>query len=122
MQLCCSILTWPDFAQFKFEFRRGGVDQLKPVEFELPEIDEALRGIRCPLCKWHPSRSSLWMCWDCDYPEYFNNGCGTEWNTFETRGLCPTCLHQWVWTSCLSCWGWSRHEDWYADDELTSGR
>ena len=35
------------------------------------------------------------------------------WNTFETRGKCPDCAHQWRWTSCLRCEGWSRHEDWY---------
>jgi hypothetical protein len=69
--------------------------------------------IRCPLCKWRPNRSSRWFCGDCDYPEYFFEGCGTAWNTFTTRGLCPRCGHQWRWTICLSCHGWSRHEEWY---------
>ena len=77
--------------------------------------DEEVPGIRCPLCKWRPLRSDLWMCWDCGHPEYFYGGCGTEWNTFETRGVCPTCRHQWKWTSCYQCFMWSKHEDWYEE-------
>ena len=69
--------------------------------------------IRCPLCQWHPKASSRWYCGDCDYPEDFFEGCGTAWNTFTTRGLCPRCSHQWRWTICLSCQRWSRHEEWY---------
>jgi len=56
---------------------------------EKDESDLHFPGIRCPLCKWRPSRSSRWMCWDSVYPENFRDGCGTVWNTFETRGLCP---------------------------------
>jgi hypothetical protein len=41
------------------------------------------------------------------------DGCGARWNTFTTRGKCPGCRHQWQWTSCLRCLGWSLHEDWY---------
>jgi hypothetical protein len=74
---------------------------------------DTFEKIRCPLCCWTPDRFSLWTCWNVAFPEYFFDGCGTEWNTFDTRGVCPTCSHQWQWTSCLSCWGWSRHEDWY---------
>ncbi|KAF0248454.1 MAG: hypothetical protein FD167_2143 [bacterium] len=69
--------------------------------------------IRCPLCQWQPNSSSRWWCSDCKEPEYFFGGCGTAWNTFTTRGLCPGCNHQWRWTTCLSCIGWSLHEDWY---------
>jgi hypothetical protein len=69
--------------------------------------------IRCPLCKWRPERSNRWYCGDCDYPEYFYDGCGTSWNTFITRGRCPGCNHQWRWTICLRCQRWSRHEEWY---------
>ncbi len=94
-------------------------------------IEEALRAgeeesrygrIRCPLCLWRPNASSLWYCADSPYPEHFYGGCGTVWNTFDTRGLCPGCGHQWRWTSCLSCTGWSLHEDWYeSDDEERRG-
>jgi len=69
--------------------------------------------IRCPLCKWQPNARSRWYCVSCDYPEYFYDGCGTTWNTFTTHGRCPGCGHQWRWTSCLVCAGWSRHEEWY---------
>jgi hypothetical protein len=69
--------------------------------------------IRCPLCDWRPTAASRWTCADADAPEYFYNACYTSWNTFETRGRCPGCGHQWIWTSCLFCHGWSRHEDWY---------
>ena len=71
------------------------------------------KRIRCPLCKWQPNASCRWYCGDCEYPEFFFDGCGASWNTFETRGLCPGCFHQWRWTSCLSCGEWSLHEDWY---------
>ena len=84
---------------------------LKSLQKDEEETD--FERIRCPLCNWRPSAASRWMCADCDDPEYFYNACYTFWNTFETRGKCPTCAHQWRWTSCLSCHGWARHEDWY---------
>jgi hypothetical protein len=60
------------------------------------------KRIRCPLCGWQPARSDRWVC-----------GCGEEWNTFETRGRCPSCRHQWTWTECLRCRRRSAHERWY---------
>lgn len=90
-----------------------------------PETDEILKKlekvedatdfnrIKCPLCKWSPDKSSQWFCADCDAPEFFYNGCGNIWNTFETRGKCSMCAYHWTWTSCLRCAGWSKHEDWY---------
>jgi hypothetical protein len=72
--------------------------------------------IRCPLCKWQPNASSVWACAE-GGPEPPFGACGTLWNTFLTRGRCPGCAHQWQWTSCLRCGGWSRHEDWYGRDE-----
>lgn len=77
------------------------------------EEDTHFSRIRCPLCQWKPNASTRWCCSDCNYPEYFFNGCGTVWNTFLTGGRCPGCNHQWRWTACLSCSGWSLHEDWY---------
>jgi len=69
--------------------------------------------IRCPLCRWRPKPSHRWFCAPCDFPEFFQHGCGAYWNTFTTRGRCPDCGHQWRWTACLSCAGWSLHEHWY---------
>ncbi|MDQ3133089.1 MAG: hypothetical protein M3Q99_20355 [Acidobacteriota bacterium] len=84
----------------------------------LKSSDEAAktRRIRCPFCKWQPTKSSRWFCADCDAPEYFYGGCLTSWNTFSTGGVCPGCAHQWRWTSCLRCEEWARHEDWYEKD------
>jgi hypothetical protein len=96
-------------------------ERLKPAETTKKTTDREKTNqfsrIRCPLCKWRPRPSSRWYCGDCDYPEYFFDACGTAWNTFTTRGRCPGCGHQWRWTICLSCQGWSRHEEWYENME-----
>lgn len=73
--------------------------------------------IRCPLCRWRPNAGSCWCCYAMGPPENFFDGCGTVWNTFETHGLCPGCGHQWRYTACLSCYGYSLHEDWYEDEK-----
>ena len=59
--------------------------------------------IRCPLCGWSPRKEDRWFC-----------DCGHIWNTFDTGGVCPACLHQWSETQCLSCKRWSPHSLWYA--------
>jgi hypothetical protein len=81
------------------------------------ELDgiEDFESIRCPLCRWQPTASSAWYCDGTNTPEKFTGGCGTRWNTFETRGRCPGCAHQWRWTICLRCGGWSLHEEWYEE-------
>lgn len=83
-------------------------------KFRLDE-GESEPEIRCPLCRWQPQQGSRWFCASCPQPEGFLQGCGTLWNTFDTHGLCPGCQHQWRWTSCLACAGWSLHDDWYVD-------
>jgi len=84
----------------------------KTIESDKEKTD--FSRIRCPHCKWKPNKSSRWWCADCEHPEWFSGGCGAFWNTFATAGRCPQCSHQWRWTSCLKCDGWSLHEDWYA--------
>jgi hypothetical protein len=102
------------------------VFRLYQKSFEVEEITGKIFGadeapdygrIRCPLCRWRPRASSRWYCIDCGHPEYFDAGCGTAWNTFDTRGRCPGCGHRWRYTACLSCDGWSLHEDWYERGE-----
>jgi hypothetical protein len=74
---------------------------------KMPAIDlDSITGgaqIRCPKCAWRPRAHDQWAC-----------DCGFVWNTFDTRGQCPACAHQWHDTACLSCHQWSPHEDWYA--------
>jgi hypothetical protein len=95
-------------------FKKGPAPIVIPDLHTELEERKGFSRIRCPLCDWSPTPASLWMC-DTSFgtPEPFFNGCGTMWNTFTTRGVCPGCSHKWQWTSCLHCHGWSRHDDWY---------
>lgn len=61
------------------------------------------RGIRCPKCRWRPRARDRWQC-----------TCLHVWNTFDTRGICPSCSFRWHETQCLSCHAMSPHDDWYA--------
>ncbi len=72
---------------------------------ERSDVDKSHEGIRCPQCRWRPSKDDRWYC-----------DCGQAWNTFETRARCPACQKQWTYTECLRCSGWSPHEDWYERD------
>jgi hypothetical protein len=72
-------------------------------EDKTPGASEAPR-IRYTLCGWSPRKEDKWFC-----------TCGNEWNTFDTGGVCPACLHQWTETQCLSCSRWSPYSDWYAE-------
>lgn len=63
--------------------------------------------IRCPACRWEPTRTDRWYC---------SPGCGHAWNTFETGALCPGCAKQWTYTVCLSCGVASPHDAWYEFD------
>ncbi|HZR35868.1 MAG TPA: hypothetical protein VFA75_10870 [Nevskia sp.] len=67
--------------------------------------------IHCPKCRWRPKAESLWNC------SSKIGGCGTSWNTFMTRGICPKCAWRWAITQCLACKQWSPHEEWYHPPE-----
>ena len=58
-------------------------------------IDPSGPRIRCPLCGWSPRKDYVWSC-----------TCGHDWNTFDTGGVCPACLHRWTSTQWLKCGGW----------------
>lgn len=95
---------------------RGVLVALERGNLEIdPELlDETTpRRIRCPHCRWQPGRRSLWTCMPAGAPEFFAGGCGHSWNTFDTRGRCPGCSHQWLHTMCLRCQRWAPHDDWY---------
>jgi hypothetical protein len=96
--------------------RKRDPDQTIDSSDELDAVKD-FQGIRCPLCRWQPTPSSTWTCYGRGTPEGFFGGCGTSWNTFLTRGRCPGCAHQWRWTVCLRCSGWSLHEDWYEEKQ-----
>lgn len=100
---------------FHFFFRKKSPKEIAEQIAALKEKD-AFSRIRCPLCKWQPTKASRWWCADCGFPEFYFGGCNTFWNTFETGGKCPGCDHVWRWTSCLQCEGWSLHADWYTGE------
>jgi hypothetical protein len=60
--------------------------------------------IYCPLCEYRPHHEDRWVC---------KPACGTSWNTFWTRGVCPGCGHLWQVTQCPACHRRSPHEGWY---------
>jgi len=93
------------------------------ITFDVAGLDdkEAFGGIRCPICSWRPAASSRWYCYCAGTPEPFFRGCGTAWNTFATRGRCPGCSHQWLWTTCLQCHQASLHRDWYDESREPPG-
>lgn len=68
--------------------------------------------IRCPKCDWEPDDSCIWMC----------TVCKTRWNTFTTKGCCPTCGKVYEETQCIrrkgGCDEMSPHLDWYEKEEV----
>jgi len=83
-----------------------------PAEFRPPRVHDetgARSGkphIRCPACAWEPRQDDFWSC-----------VCLYSWHTFDTGGVCPSCDRRWTETQCLKCHAWSRHLDWYTDDD-----
>lgn len=90
-------------------------DRFKNIEHEMDTGDskDKFSKIRCPACKWRPTAASRWVCFDEFCEEHPMGGCFTDWNTFDTRGVCPGCQHHWKNTTCLWCGVHSPHEEWY---------
>ena len=86
---------------------KGEPDRVRPPHtLERPGSRPGGTRIRCPRCGYEPRPHDRWTC-DCLH----------VWNTFETRGICPGCGHQWLQTACPRCKAWSRHEDWYVTED-----
>jgi hypothetical protein len=50
-------------------------------------------GFACPSCKTSPPIGEFWKC----------GKCGQEFDTFQTRGVCPRCATQFPVTKCIDC-------------------
>jgi hypothetical protein len=94
----------PALLRLKQDESRSATSSVVVDREEEKSHDPSGQHIRCPPCGWSPRKEDKWFC-----------ECGFEWNTFETGGVCPACLHQWTETQCLSCSCWSPHSDWYAE-------
>ncbi len=64
------------------EFTKSSVVLDRELDQE-KSLDPSGPRIRCPLCDWSPRQEDRWSC-----------SCGHSWNTFETGGVCPACLHK----------------------------
>ena len=60
--------------------------------------------IYCPDCEYRPKPEDRWAC---------TPSCGTSWNTFWSRGVCPGYAVKWPHTQCFVCGQWAPHEAWY---------
>ena len=86
---------------------KGDPDKLRPPKVKDKQGERGGKArIRCPACAWEPQRGDTWSC-----------VCLFAWNTFDTGGVCPSCDRRWAETQCPKCHVWSRHLDWYADDD-----
>jgi hypothetical protein len=103
---CAAVEDLPQLGSFSAFRPSKAPPQRRPSAAELEEIFGAeLPGIRCPKCEWKPRARVLWSC-----------KCGHQWNTFDTRGLCPGCGYQWEITACFQCRAESSHREWYVDN------
>jgi len=71
------------------------------------ENRERRTKIRCPKCTWEHDWNPHWGC----------ERCHAIFDTFVTRATCPDCAKTWADTLCPSCSRWSRHDDWYCEDD-----
>ena len=100
IELCAALAGLPQLGGLTIR-RRPNRKMLSPAELD-QMFGPIMPGIRCPKCKWTPRTMYRWSC-KCEY----------QWNTFDTRGLCPGCGYQWESTACPQCGAMSPHSDWY---------
>jgi Zn-dependent protease len=69
----------------------GGLQQARA----LLRLDRLPRreGFACPTCKAAPPVGDVWKC----------GRCGHQFDTFQTRGVCPACGTQFPVTRCMDC-------------------
>ncbi len=103
IELCAAIAGLPQLGGLSIQYPS------KPRMVSHADFDQVfgsvLPDIRCPQCKWTPRTQNLWSC-----------KCGHNWNTFDTRGLCPGCGYHWEITGCLRCGAMSPYAEWYVDN------
>ena len=99
IELAAALAAMPELPETQREYRP------RPPMKGTPMRAADGSTICCPKCGWVPVQEARWGC-----------ECGHVWNTFETRGLCPACQHQWEVTLCYGCHEISRHSDWYPQE------
>jgi Zn-dependent protease len=62
-------------------------------------------GFACPACKTAPPLGSFWKCGNCQQ----------QFDTFETRGVCPHCRAEYPVTMCLDCREQHPMSEWVQD-------
>jgi hypothetical protein len=105
IELCAGIAGLPELGGLTTQYHQKREEgMLSPAEID-EMFGPIMPGIRCPKCAWTPRSRNLWSC-----------KCGHQWNTFETRGLCPGCRYQWEIAACFQCGAESPHGEWYIND------
>ncbi len=68
------------------------------------------RGFSCPSCHASPPQGPLWVC----------GTCRTNFDTFETATVCPSCGAEHALTSCFDCGARHPLPEWTAAGQLAS--
>ena len=103
IELCAGAEDLPQLGSFSAFRPSKPPPQRRLSAAEIEKIfGPELPGIRCPKCRWRPRTKYRWSC-----------KCEHQWNTFDTRGLCPGCGYQWESTACPQCGEMSPHSEWY---------
>jgi Zn-dependent protease len=86
----------------------GGLKQAQALSqfAKLPRRD----GFACPSCKTPPPVGEFWKC----------GKCGEQFDTFQTRAVCPRCGTQFPQTKCLDCGALNPMNDWMVGSLATS--
>jgi Zn-dependent protease len=86
----------------------GGLKQAQALSqfAKLPRRD----GFACPNCKTPPPVGEFWKC----------GKCGEQFDTFQTRAVCPRCGTQFPQTKCLDCGALNPMNDWMVGSLATS--